>query len=633
MTLHTLLIANRGEIACRIMRTAQAQGIRCVAVYSDADRGAQHVRMADEAVYIGASPANDSYLNGAAIIAAAQQTGAQAIHPGYGFLSERADFARAVQAAGLIFVGPSPEVIDALGDKIRAKTLAQQAGVPVVAGKTIALSDATHAASVACDIGFPVLLKAAAGGGGRGMRVVHNVADLPAALHDAATEAGAAFGDDRLFIEKYIVNPRHIEVQIMADTHGTILVLGERDCSTQRRRQKVLEETPAPNLSAATRTALHTVAAQLCEHVGYTSAGTVEFIVDAAENFYFLEVNTRLQVEHTVTELVTGRDLVADMLAVAQGLPLAPTPHAPHGHAIQLRVCAEDPALNFAPSVGRLTYCRFAQLQGSRIDTGVVEGDSISEFYDSMIAKLCVHAPTRAQAIAQLQQLMSQTYIAGVATNLPFAAYLLTQSPFYTGTMHTAWIDDAPPFALQPPSDALLQHMADCAVVVLQGQVGQVLQCGTRGHITQTLAITQPPAGEFIRHSGGRILERHLPQQPPFVVVVHKLPDGVAIVHQHYILHAAVRTPAAAAAAQLMPYKKPRLGDPVLRAAMPGVIRAVLVAAGDNVQKGTPLLQFEAMKMVSTLYAPADACVAHVAVQCGQTVGTGDVLLEYASVS
>ncbi|MET0366339.1 MAG: biotin carboxylase N-terminal domain-containing protein, partial [Sphingobium sp.] len=406
MSITKLLIANRGEIACRVIKTAKRMGIATVAVYSDADREALHVRMADEAVHIGASPAKDSYLSIDKIIAACRQTGAEAVHPGYGFLSENPKFAEALQAAGVIFVGPPVKAIEAMGDKITSKKLAAEAGVSTVPGNMGLIADADEAVRIAAQVGYPVMIKASAGGGGKGMRIAWNDAEAREGFERSKSEAASSFGDDRIFIEKFVTEPRHIEIQLIGDRHGTVLYLNERECSIQRRNQKVIEEAPSPFLDEATRKAMGEQAVALAKAVGYTSAGTVEFIVDGDRNFYFLEMNTRLQVEHPVTELITGLDLVELMIRVADGeaLPLTQDEVQLNGWAIESRLYAEDPYRNFLPSTGRLTrYRPPAEDSGAdfaiRNDTGVFEGGEISTFYDPMIAKLCTWAPTRLQAI------------------------------------------------------------------------------------------------------------------------------------------------------------------------------------------------------------------------------------------
>lgn len=438
-----LLVANRGEIACRIQRTAQRMGIRTVAVYSEADRYAPHVEMADERYFLGGNAPAESYLNIPKLIQAAQATGADAIHPGYGFLSENPAFARAVREAGVIFVGPSPEAMEKLGNKVTAKSLAREVGVPLVPGTAHAVQDG-EALQAARQIGFPLLIKAAAGGGGKGMRKVLQEPDFLEALARARSEAQAAFGDPSVFLEKYIEKPRHIEIQVFADLHGNAVYLFERECSIQRRHQKVIEEAPAPHLSDKTRQAMGEAALRLVRAAGYTQAGTVEFIVDAEENFYFLEVNTRLQVEHPVTESITGLDLVEWQLRVAQGEPL-PLPQegiVRQGHAIEARVYAEDPRAGFLPSTGLLKVYRPPTLPGVRIDNGYEEGQGVPLFYDPLLAKVIAWGPDRQSAIDRLDAALAEFAVVGVETTIDFIRFVLKHPAFRAGHTHTHFVEE-----------------------------------------------------------------------------------------------------------------------------------------------------------------------------------------------
>src|SRR5579864_3710713 len=430
-----ILIANRGEIACRIIRTARRMGIATVAVYSEADAEALHVRMADEAVPIGPAPAAGSYLRIDRIVNACRQTGAEAVHPGYGFLSERAEFAQALADAGIAFIGPPPAAIAAMGDKIESKKLAVAAGVSIVPGHLGVVGNPEHAVSVARDIGYPVMLKASAGGGGKGMRVARDDDELRDGFAGAQNEARSSFGDDRVFIEKYIEEPRHIEIQVLGDAHGHVIHLGERECSIQRRHQKVIEEAPSPFLDAKTRAAMGAQAVALAKAVDYRSAGTVEFIVDKNRNFYFLEMNTRLQVEHPVTEMVTGLDLVEWMIRIAAGekLTIKQSQVKLEGSAIEARIYAEDPLRNFLPSIGRLVRYAPPQGDGIRVDTGVFEGAEISMYYDPMIAKLVAYGATRAEAIERIGRALDSFYIRGVSHNVPFVAAVLAKPRFAEG--------------------------------------------------------------------------------------------------------------------------------------------------------------------------------------------------------
>src|SRR5438874_4198575 len=438
-----ILIANRGEIACRIIRTARRMGIATVAVYSEADAEALHVREADEAVLIGPPPSADSYLRIDRIVEACGSTGAEAVHPGYGFLSERAEFATALAKAGIVFIGPPPEAIAAMGDKIESKRLAQAAGVSTVPGHLDVIPGAEHAIPIAREIGYPVMIKASAGGGGKGMRIADNDAELRDGFSGAQHEAKSSFGDERVFIEKYIEQPRHIEIQVMGDAHGNIVHLGERECSIQRRHQKVIEEAPSPFLDAETRAAMGAQAVALARAVGYRSAGTIEFIVDRQRNFYFLEMNTRLQDEHPVTELVTGLDLVELMIRIAAGekLPFRQKDVKLDGWAVESRVYAEDPFRNFLPSTGRLVKYREPKAGPDvRVDTGVYEGGEISMFYDPMIAKLCSYGKTRNAAIDRMRRALDEFYVRGVSHNVPFLAALMAHPRFRAGKLTTNFI-------------------------------------------------------------------------------------------------------------------------------------------------------------------------------------------------
>ncbi|MEJ2529811.1 MAG: acetyl-CoA carboxylase biotin carboxylase subunit, partial [Gammaproteobacteria bacterium] len=442
-----ILIANRGEIACRVMRTAQRMGIRTVAVYSDADKDALHVKMADEAVHIGASPSAQSYLVMERIIQACKDTGAQAVHPGYGFLSENSTFCEALEKEGIAFIGPATYAINSMGDKITSKRLAEKAGVNVIPGYTDVVKDSAQAVEIANGIGYPVMLKASAGGGGKGMRVAWNEAECRDGFERASNEARSSFGDERVFIEKFIEEPRHIEIQVMADTHGNVIYLGERECSIQRRHQKVIEEAPSPFLDEKTRKAMGEQAVKLAKAVDYRSAGTVEFIVDAQRNFYFLEMNTRLQVEHPVTEYVTGQDLVELMIRVADGeaLPLQQEDVRLSGWAIESRVYAEDPFRNFLPSIGRLVHYRPPEGENVRVDTGVYEGGEVSMFYDPMIAKLVTYGSDRAEAIARMREALDAYYIRGVRHNISFLNALMAHPRFAEGRLTTNFIAEEYP--------------------------------------------------------------------------------------------------------------------------------------------------------------------------------------------
>ncbi|MDP5347185.1 MAG: acetyl-CoA carboxylase biotin carboxylase subunit, partial [Paracoccaceae bacterium] len=447
-----ILIANRGEIACRVIKTARKMGIKTVAIYSDADRQALHVQMADEAVHIGPAPANQSYIVIDKVMEAIRQTGAEAVHPGYGFLSENSKFAEALAAEGVAFIGPPVGAIEKMGDKITSKKIAAEAGVSTVPGYMGLIADADEAVKISGEIGYPVMIKASAGGGGKGMRIAWNDEEAREGFQSSKNEAASSFGDDRIFIEKFVTQPRHIEIQVLADSHGNTIYLGERECSIQRRNQKVIEEAPSPFLDAATRKAMGEQACALAAAVGYTSAGTVEFIVDGQRNFYFLEMNTRLQVEHPVTELITGVDLVEQMIRVAYGeaLALKQSDVKLNGWAMESRLYAEDPYRNFLPSIGRLTRYRppaevIEPGHVVRNDTGVYEGGEISMYYDPMIAKLCTWAPTRAEAIERMRVALDSFELEGIGHNLPFLSAVMDHPKFISGDMTTAFIAEEYP--------------------------------------------------------------------------------------------------------------------------------------------------------------------------------------------
>ena len=510
-----ILIANRGEIACRIIRTARRMGIATVAVYSDADAEALHVRTADEAIRIGPAPSAESYLDIARIVEACRESGAEAVHPGYGFLSENPAFPRALAKAGVTFIGPPAEAIAAMGDKIESKKLAREAGVSSVPGHLDVVPDADTAVAIARDIGYPVMIKASAGGGGKGMRIAASDAEVRDGFRSAASEAKSSFADDRIFIEKYIEEPRHIEIQVLGDNHGNIVYLGERECSIQRRHQKVIEEAPSPFLDPETREAMGRQAVALARAVDYRSAGTVEFIVDQQRNFYFLEMNTRLQVEHPVTELVTGLDLVELMIRVAAGepLPFAQEDVELSGWAIEARVYAEDPARNFLPSIGRLVRYRPPSGEGVRLDAGVFEGAEISVHYDPLIAKLIVSGPDRDTAIDRLSGALDEFYVAGVQHNIAFLAAVAARPRFHAGALSTNFIAEEFPGGFIPPSGFV---EADRVILLAAALAGRRLRerettidgklAGPRIDIPEDYAIRSTAADIRLRASGRRRL-------------------------------------------------------------------------------------------------------------------------------
>ena len=623
--LKSLLIANRGEIACRIIRTARAMGVRTVAVYSDADAKALHVRQADEAVHIGPSPARESYLVGEKIIAAAKATGAEAIHPGYGFLSENADFAQAVIDAGLIWVGPRPDSIRAMGLKDAAKERMIAAGLPVTPGYLGEDQSPDVLAAEAGKIGYPVLIKAVAGGGGKGMRRVDEAADFADALASCKREAASSFGDDRVLIEKYILSPRHIEVQVFGDTHGNVVHLFERDCSLQRRHQKVIEEAPAPGMSEETRQTICAAAVRAAKAVDYVGAGTIEFIADASEGLradriWFMEMNTRLQVEHPVTEEITGVDLVEWQLRVASGEPLPKRQDelSINGWAIEARLYAEDPSTGFLPSIGKLEV--FDLLNDYRVDTGVEEGSNVSPFYDPMIAKLIVHAPTRNQALSELAGQLQFSSVWPVKTNKAFLYRLLNDSDVQVGDVSTGLIASrGEPLLRDPvPSNHDLTHAAKWLLRNLTGFA----------HMPNDLfgfRLNRGPLKRLAVGINGQRVEFDYEWGGPYHSGFRELPDAVLMEKDGAILRIAVpRTNGGTAGAA---------ATGAILAPMPGRITAVDVAAGDIVTKGQRLVTLEAMKMEHSLTAPFDGTVEELNATAGAQVSEGTVLVKVVRAS
>ncbi len=659
----TLLIANRGEIACRIARTAHRLGMRTIAVYSEADRDALHVQSCDEAVCIGPASVRDSYLNIKALIAAAKRTGAEAVHPGYGFLSENAPFAQAVIDAGMVWVGPPPAAIESMGSKSGAKAILEPAGVPMVPGYHGDNQDPDFLLSKAEEIGFPVLIKAVAGGGGRGMRIVEKASDFIKSLETAQREAIGAFGDGTVLLEKYLTKARHVEVQVFADSTGQVVHLFERDCSIQRRHQKVVEEAPAPGLSSATSAAIGQAAVNAASAIDYLGAGTCEFLMDADQNFYFIEMNTRLQVEHPVTEWITGTDLVEWQLRVATGepLPLSQNDIRLQGHAIEVRLYAEDPSRGFLPQTGKLEVLKFPEHDGFvRVDSGVVEGDEVSPHYDPMIAKLIVRGENRAQAVARLRSALADTQIAGVTTNRAFLHAVARHPAFADGDVHTGFID---------------QHAADLNVTlpnpsdeVVAAAVLAVLD-QRRATAEQQAARTDDPYSPWNSTQGWRLNERvhetvqldwneqryavevaymgreyhmTLPTSPANTRVVHREPGRLAveIAGRRFNVGVHVEGQDISVMARRGTYRF-ALHDPgtaamgqdasggKLTAPMPGKVTKVHVKAGANVKKGAPLLTLEAMKMEHTLNAPADGTVVSLRFGEGDQVDEGVELVAF----
>ncbi|APO74910.1 propionyl-CoA carboxylase subunit alpha [Rhizobium etli 8C-3] len=665
-----ILIANRGEIACRVIKTARRMGIATVAVYSDADRDALHVEMADEAAHIGPAAAAESYLAAEKIIAVCKQTGAQAVHPGYGFLSERASFCEALEREGIVFIGPKPKAIRAMGDKIESKKFANAAKVSTVPGYLGIIEDAAHAEKIAGEIGYPVMIKASAGGGGKGMRIAWNEAEVRDGFERARSEARSSFGDDRVFIEKYIVDPRHIEIQVLADAHGNTVYLGERECSIQRRNQKVVEEAPSPFLDEKTRQAMGKQSVALAKAVDYQSAGTVEFIVDRDRNFYFLEMNTRLQVEHPVTELVTGIDLVEQMIRIAAGETLAYSQKEIklNGWAIESRLYAEDPYRNFLPSIGRLTRYRppaEGRHGGSivRNDTGVFEGAEISMYYDPMIAKLCAWAADRSAAIEAMSQALDGFVVDGIAHNLPFLSALMKHPRWREGRLSTGFIAEEYPngFAPMAPDrgeEALLAAVALSAALIeanrrerhidrLRAPDGNlreewVVKIGTDyvpirladGLVTVPFDMKMEAAGEKFH-----VVTEWRPGEPVWngiiggravTAQIRPVLNGMRIDWQGLAVRATVFTPRHAELDALMPVKLPPDTSKLLLCPMPGLVISIAVAEGQEVKAGETLAVVEAMKMENVLRAERDLVIGKINAKPGESLAVDAVILEFA---
>ena len=657
-----ILIANRGEIACRVIRTARRMGIATVAVYSEADRGALHVEMADEAVEIGPAPSIQSYLDQDAILRAIHQTGADAVHPGYGFVSENAAFVQRLKDEGIAFIGPDAPAIRAMGDKIESKKLADKAGVSTIPGHTEAVKDEAEAVKIADAIGYPVMLKASAGGGGKGMRIAHNSAEAGEGFSAAVREAMSSFGDDRVFIEKFIENPRHIEIQILADGHGNVLYLGERECSIQRRHQKVIEEAPSPLLDAKTRKAMGEQAVKLARAVDYVSAGTVEFVADQNRNFYFLEMNTRLQVEHPVTEYVTGLDLVEWMIRVAAGekLPFGQKDVKLDGWAIEARVYAEDPFRGFLPSVGRLTrYAPPPEDENVRVDTGVFEGGEISIHYDPMIAKLVTYGADRGAALSRMRDALDQFHIRGIANNLGFLGALVSHPRLIAGKLSTGFIAEESPDGFRPedvPHEDPGVLAAIAAVVHQKYQARASLISGqTAGHERrveniwsvlfqgqcQPVTVVENDDGYDVRLNGGTDyrIETDWTLGAPLLAAsvngktlylqVTRLNVGYRLAHGGLEMDVRVLTPRAGELYALMPEKAPPDTSRMLLSPMPGLLMSVAVDEGQQVKAGDELAVIEAMKMENVLKAARDGVVSAVRAQAGDSLSVDQVILEF----
>ncbi|RWC36063.1 MAG: acetyl/propionyl/methylcrotonyl-CoA carboxylase subunit alpha [Mesorhizobium sp.] len=666
-----ILIANRGEIACRVIKTARKMGIATVAVYSDADRDAVHVEMADEAVHIGPSPAAQSYLVPENIIAACKATGAEAVHPGYGFLSERASFCEALEKEGIIFIGPKPKAIRAMGDKIESKKFAHAANVSTVPGWLGVIENAGHAEKIAGEIGYPVMIKASAGGGGKGMRIAWSKAEVRDGFDRARSEAKSSFGDDRVFIEKFVVDPRHIEIQLLADAHGNALYLGERECSIQRRNQKVVEEAPSPFLDAKTRKAMGEQSVALARAVDYQSAGTVEFIVDSEKNFYFLEMNTRLQVEHPVTELVTGIDLVEQMIRIAAGEKLAikQSDVKLNGWAVESRLYAEDPYRNFLPSIGRLTRYRPPE-EGRfgdvvvRNDTGVTEGSEISMFYDPMIAKLCTWAPTRLAAIAAMSEALDSFVVDGIEHNMPFLAALMQHPRWREGLISTAFIseeyaDGFAPIAPDSQEKAIFAGIASAIELLRRDRLDRlggrlaphsgalkrdwVIKIGEDYLSASVLGgMISIPLELHMSIDGGKALTVASDWRPGDLIwrgtvggsrvaaQIRPVPNGFRIAWKGMSVTARAMLPRTAELERLMPEKVAPDTSKMLLCPMPGLVVSIAVAEGQEVKAGETLAVVEAMKMENVLRAERDLTVSKLKAKPGDSLAVDAVIMEFA---
>jgi len=655
-----ILIANRGEIACRVIKSARNMGIKTVAVYSDADRDALHVRMADEAVHIGPSPSAQSYLLKDRILQACLDTGAQAVHPGYGFLAENSEFCESLAAAGIAFIGPKSHAIEAMGDKITSKKLADEAGVNTIPGFTSVLRDSEHAVEISNELGYPVMLKATAGGGGKGMRIARNDEECRDGFERAAGEARSSFGDDRMFVEKFIEEPRHIEIQIMADSHGSVIHLNERECSLQRRHQKVIEEAPSPFLDEATRKEMGEQAVALARAVDYQSAGTVEFIVDPRRNFYFLEMNTRLQVEHPVTELITGIDLVELMIRVADGdeLPITQADVGINGWAIESRVYAEDPFRNFLPSTGRLVYYRPpADDDQVRVDTGVYEGGEVSMYYDPMIAKLITWGANREEATAHMCSALDRFLIRGVSCNLSFLSALMVHPRFVEGNMSTTMIGEEYPDGFHP-ADVPHQDptiMISVAASMLRGYRDRAAQIDGQlsgyerrvpndwvvvmNNEYHPVSVVSAQGGHDVEYNGdtyavrsnwefGQRLFSGTINGAEIFVQVERENQSYRLTHSGSQADVMVLSPRAAELLQHMPVKAPPDLSKFLLSPMPGLLVSLAVKEGDAVNAGEELAVLEAMKMENTLYAERDGVVARINYEPGASLAVDDKIME-----
>ena len=659
-----ILVANRGEIACRVFKTAKKMNIKTVAVYSDADENALHVTMADEAVYIGASSASESYLSIDKIISACKKTGANAVHPGYGFLSERAEFCERLAAENIIFIGPPVNAIEAMGDKITSKKIAQEANVSTVPGHMDLIDDAKHAVTISNKIGYPVMIKASAGGGGKGMRIAWNDEEAIEGFARSKSEAASSFGDDRIFIEKFVVEPRHIEIQVLADQHGNCVYLGERECSIQRRNQKVIEEAPSPFLDEKTRVAMGEQSCALAQAVGYTSAGTVEFIVDKEKNFYFLEMNTRLQVEHPVTELITGIDLVEQMIRVANGEKLNVKQNSIklNGWAMESRLYAEDPYRNFLPSIGRLTRYRPPTESATkecviRNDTGVFEGGEISMFYDPMIAKLCTWSTNRKKAISAMENALDRFEIEGIGHNLPFLSAVMSHTRFKSGNITTAFIDEEYPDGFEGvnPSDDILDVLSVTALIITRMKmqrisardstfdnpvprednlVTRIARKNTNMTISDVkdgykISFEKKSFEASIKYELGGTLAELSINGNQHAVKVTPVIGGYLLRLRGVEQVVKVMNSRIAELSDLMPDKLPTDTSKFLLCPMPGLVVSIMVSEGDIIEEGQSLAMVEAMKMENVLRAEKPGKVSKISVAEGDSLAVDEIIMEF----
>ena len=659
-----ILVANRGEIACRVFKTAKKMNIKTVAVFSDADENALHVSMADEAVYIGASSASESYLSIDKIISACKKTGANAVHPGYGFLSERAEFCARLAAENIIFIGPPVNAIEAMGDKITSKKIAQEANVSTVPGHMDLIDDAKHAVTISNKIGYPVMIKASAGGGGKGMRIAWNDEEAIEGFARSKSEAASSFGDDRIFIEKFVVEPRHIEIQVLADQHGNCVYLGERECSIQRRNQKVIEEAPSPFLDEKTRVAMGEQSCALAQAVGYTSAGTVEFIVDKEKNFYFLEMNTRLQVEHPVTELITGIDLVEQMIRVANGEKLNVKQNSIklNGWAMESRLYAEDPYRNFLPSIGRLTRYRPPTESVTkecviRNDTGVFEGGEISMFYDPMIAKLCTWSTNRKKAISAMENALDRFEIEGIGHNLPFLSAVMGHTRFKSGNITTAFIDEEYPDGFEGvnPSDDILDVLSVTALIITRMKmqrisardstfdnpvpkednlVTRIARKNTNVTISDVkdgykISFEKKSFEASIKYELGGTLAELSINGNQHAVKVTPVIGGYLLRLRGVEQVVKVMNSRIAELSDLMPDKLPADTSKFLLCPMPGLMVSIMVSEGDIIEEGQSLAMVEAMKMENVLRAEKPGKVFKISVAEGDSLAVDEIIMEF----